>query len=144
MALTSASLKKQEQLADLKARLAEENAQLEKSETEAARRYLESIKAAIRELIVSISSGFSQVNIAARTKRKVRPEVLGASSFEIAGGQTTRLRVPLKAAARRFLRRHKKLKVRLTLYELKPTGQRVTRSRLVIIKQPKARKRKRR
>ena len=147
VAVTSASLKKQEQLANLKVRLREAEAELEQQRTEASRRHRDALLAAVRELINSISGSLGQINIAAKprrpARRKRRPEVLGASSFEIAGGKRARLKIPLKRAARRYLRRHKRLRVRVTFYELKPTGKRVTRSKLVTIKYPKKRRKRR-
>jgi len=91
---------------------------------------------------LSATERFSVGSAAQRKKR--RSPVLASQSYSIAPGKTATIRANLTKRARRLLDRKRRLRAKVTLYNVAPTGKIVAKSKNIVLKaKPKKRRAKR-
>jgi hypothetical protein len=69
-----------------------------------------------------------------RTASAARVVTLASTRFRIRHGRKARVRARYTAAGRRLLRGHRRVKARLAITSVAPTGRRVTRTRRVTLR----------
>jgi Concanavalin A-like lectin/glucanases superfamily/Thrombospondin type 3 repeat len=110
-----------------------------KAQRDAAQDRVSDTKDEIKKLLDQLSQLNRQVALSASKKKakKRKADVLGATSFLIPVGGKANVAVPLTPAARKVLLKYGTLRVTFTLSSVTPTGKRVTKEKVVVLKAPK-------
>ena len=75
----------------------------------------------------------------ARAAAKKRKLVLGTRRFTIAPGSVAKVKVTLSKSARRYLKRHKKVKIKLIATTRNAAGAKVTKTQKLTLRAPRRR-----
>ena len=125
--------------AELEAELKAADDARSNAERDAARDRLRNTKENIQKLLDQLSQLNRQTALSAskKKKKKRKADVLGATPFLVPVGGKATVAVPLSSAARKVLLKYGTLRVTSTLSSVTPTGKRVTKDKVVVLKAPK-------